>query len=223
MALGAPPPLSLHGSQLADTPQFVSRNPEWGIPFGAIVANDGPPKRPSSGRPCLCGLVSSKTGGEPVDPVKKSFSFVRVLAATFVLVVLALGIAWYQGMFRPRGDFRPTNSLMILVPYRHGGTWVFDDPDVGLRREPFVAGIPEMMDEMVRDIPDAEKGFRLLFSTEAFPGYTHKLSWLRGDKTGNWYYSEEYKKEGWLCPGLFKYYAEAPKELYVKAERKSEE
>jgi len=91
---------------------------------------------------------------------------------------------------------------------------------VGLKREPFVAGIPEMIDEMVRNIPDAEQGFRLLFSTQAFPGYTHKLTWRRGDKTGNWYYCEQLGKEGWLCPGLFKYYKQPPKELYAKAERK---
>jgi hypothetical protein len=157
---------------------------------------------------------------ENVETMKKSFSISRVLVATAVVLALAGGIAWYQGMFRPHGVYRPANSLLVLVPYRHAGTWVFDDPDVGLRREPFVAGIPEMMNEMVKDIPDADKGFRLLFSTQPFPGYTHKLTWSRGDKTGNWYYSEQYQKEGWLCPGLFKYYEEAPKELYVKAEKK---
>jgi hypothetical protein len=73
---------------------------------------------------------------------------------------------------------------------------------------------------MVKDIPNAEQGFRLLFSTQPFPGHTHKLTWRRGGKTGNWYYSDRYQKEGWLCPGLFKYYREAPKEIYVKAEEK---
>ena len=32
--------------------------------------------------------------------------------------------------------------------------------------------------------------------------------------------SEQYQKEGWLCPGLFKYYKQAPKDIYVKAEKK---
>ena len=83
-----------------------------------------------------------------------------------------------------------------------------------------MAGIPEMMDEMVKDIPDATNGFRMLFSAQPFPGHTQKLTWRRGDKTGNWYYSEQYQKEGWLCPGLFKYYKDAPKVIYVKAEEK---
>ncbi len=142
------------------------------------------------------------------------------------LIVLALVVAAVGYEVRMRGCTSPArppmsaNSIMVLMPYRAAGTWVFDDSAVGLVREPFVAGIPEMIDDMVKEIPDAGKGFRLLFSTQPFPGYTQKLVWRRGDKTGNWYYSEQYKEEGWLCPGLFKYYKEAPREIYVKAEKK---
>ena len=152
--------------------------------------------------------------------MKKSFNIWRVLVIIATILVVVAGLAWYKGFFQPLGLYRPANSIMVLVPYRHAGTWVFDDPAVRLRKEPFVVGIPEMIDEMVKDIPDAEKGFRLLFSTQPFPGYTHTLTWRRSDRSGNWYYSEELKKEGWLCPGLFKYYREAPKEIYVKAEKK---
>ncbi len=151
--------------------------------------------------------------------MNRSFNIWRVLGVTAAIILVAGGIAWQRGVFRPLYAYRPSNSLMILMPYKYAGTWVFDDPAVGLKQEPFVAGIPEMMDEMVKDIPNADKGFRLLFSAKPFPGYTHKLTWLRGDPAGNWYYSEQFKKEGWLCPGLFKYYSEPPKELYVKAER----
>ncbi|MBW2040219.1 MAG: hypothetical protein JRI46_11645 [Deltaproteobacteria bacterium] len=115
---------------------------------------------------------------------------------------------------------RPTNSIFVISPYRYQGTWVFDDPCVGLVREPFVAGIPEMMDKLVEDIPNADKGFRLLFSASPFPEYTIKLVWKREEAGGNWYYSEEYNSEGWLCPALFKYFDKAPKEIYVKAEKK---
>lgn len=115
----------------------------------------------------------------------------------------------------------PTNSIMILQPYRDGGTWVFDDPRTGLVREPFVSGIPEMIDHLVNDIPDADKGFRMLFSAQPFPGYMMKVTWRRAERGGNWYYSEELDMEGWLCPALFKYFNEAPNEIYVKAERKA--
>ncbi|MEP3278317.1 MAG: hypothetical protein ABJN26_00035 [Stappiaceae bacterium] len=48
-------------------------------------------------------------------------------------------------------------------------------------------GIPDMINEAVGDIPDAEKGFKLLFSANPFPGYQRKLSWLREEHGGNWY------------------------------------
>ncbi len=44
---------------------------------------------------------------------------------------------------------------MVIAPYWFNGTWVFDDPMVGLKREPFVAGVPEMIDVLAKEIPDA--------------------------------------------------------------------
>ena len=32
------------------------------------------------------------------------------------------------------------NAISVLFPYKYEGMWVFDDPDVGLRHEPFVLG-----------------------------------------------------------------------------------
>ena len=110
------------------------------------------------------------------------------------------------------------NSIMVIQPYRHAGTWVFDDPAVGLVQEPFVSGVPEMIDILVKDIPDASAGFRLLFSAAPFPGYDVRLEWRRGEYGGNWYHAPQYEREGWLCPALFQYFQQAPRELYVKAE-----
>ncbi len=110
--------------------------------------------------------------------------------------------------------------MMVVAPYRHAGTWVFDDPGTGLVREPFVSGVPEMIDVLVRDIPGATNGFRLLFSAQPFPGFQKKLSWLRGDMGGNYYRMDDPVMEGWICPALFRYYQTAPKKIYVKAEAK---
>lgn len=110
------------------------------------------------------------------------------------------------------------NSINFIVPYRHEGTWVFDDPRVGLDKEPFVSGADTMIDVLVANIHGAANGFRLLFSATPFPGYTVKLEWRREEYAGNWYFSPDYKMEGWLCPALFKYFDKAPKEIYVKAE-----
>ena len=112
------------------------------------------------------------------------------------------------------------NSIMVIMPYRYVGTWVFDDPIAGLEKEPFIAGIPEIIDKLVKDIPDAQQGFRLLFSASPFPGHTHKMEWKKVEDGGNWYYSKDFKMEGWLCPSLFKYFKAAPKNIYVKAEEK---
>jgi hypothetical protein len=46
------------------------------------------------------------------------------------------------------------------------------------------------------------------------------LEWRRGDSGGNWYYSPQLDMEGWLCPALFKYFPEAPKEIYVQVKAK---
>lgn len=113
------------------------------------------------------------------------------------------------------------NSLFVIAPYKWEGMWVFDDPRVGLHGEPFVSGADVMMDKLVASIPDAEKGFRLLFSATPFPGYNAKLEWRREEIGGNGYFSPQFNLEGWLCPALFKYFAKAPAEIYVKAESKA--
>jgi hypothetical protein len=75
-----------------------------------------------------------------------------------------------------------------------------------------------MIDAMVARIPNAEKGFRLLFSSAAFPGYQVKLERMRQEYEGTWYRWTETNAEGWLCPALFRYFPEAPAALYAKAE-----
>ena len=109
------------------------------------------------------------------------------------------------------------NSIRILVPYLHHGQWVFDDPEVGLVREPFVAGIDTMIDRLVAAITDAATGFRLLFSPTPFPGHDIELEWRREESGGTWYWSERFGMEGWLCPALFHYFDSAPPRLYGQA------
>ena len=113
------------------------------------------------------------------------------------------------------------NQIMVIAPYWHAGTWVFDDSDVDLVKEPFVSGVPEMIDDLVSDIPNARQGFRLLFSASPFPGYQRKVTWVREEMDGHWYFDEVTDSEGWLCPAMFKYFDEAPAELFVRAESQS--
>jgi hypothetical protein len=151
---------------------------------------------------------------------KRSKVVVRTLIAIILLSLLTGGMgAALRAQSKP--DQTRMNSLMVIAPYKHNGMWVFDDAAVGLNKEPFIAGIDTMIDKMTASIPNAQSGFRAVFSASAFPGYTEKLDWRREESGGNWYYSNHYKMEGWLCPALFKYFPQAPKEIYVRAEPKS--
>lgn len=123
-------------------------------------------------------------------------------------------------LFKPKRALE--NSIMVLTPYRHNGMWVFDDPETGLVREPFVSGVPEILDALLvrQGVVSPETGFRLVFSASPFPGHQLKAGWLRPEFGGNWYGVDtpSGQVEGWLCPALYKYFSEAPKELYVRVE-----
>ena len=79
------------------------------------------------------------------------------------------------------------NAIQVIFPYRDNGVWMFDDKSKGLVREPFVCGIPEMMDLLVADIQQPDKGFALYFSEQEFPGFQFKLDLVRPEGGGNWY------------------------------------
>ena len=108
---------------------------------------------------------------------------------------------------------------MVIYPYLDEEIWVFDDDRAGLIREPFVSGIPQMIDLMVADIPNAEWGFKLFFSQNPFPEYQAELTWLREEHGGHWYRWAAKNMEGWLCPALFRYFSETPQKIYCKAEK----
>lgn len=112
------------------------------------------------------------------------------------------------------------NQISTISPYwlESAQTWVFDDDRLEIIQEPFVEGIPEMIDDLTDDIPDAHKGFRLLFSVDPFPGFQKELLKVCDDFGGVWYKDPTTNKEGWLCPVLFRYFPVAPEKIYVKAE-----
>ena len=142
------------------------------------------------------------------------------LGIAIVIVAVVVAFAGLHSSKQTR-TVRDMNALLVIAPYKYQGTWVFDDPAVGLSREPFIAGIDTMIDKAVADIPNAEKGFRAIFSATPFPGANWKLEWRREESGGNWYYSDRFKMEGWLCPALLEYFPAAPREIYVKIEPKN--
>jgi hypothetical protein len=108
------------------------------------------------------------------------------------------------------------NTIFVIKPYKWEGLWVFDDPAVGLVREPFVAGADTMIDVATAHIPNADRGFLAVFSANHFPGAQIVLDWVREEGGGNVYRWPENGMEGWLCPALFKYFERAPEKLYVQ-------
>lgn len=108
-------------------------------------------------------------------------------------------------------------SVITITTYLYDENWVFDDPAVDLDKEAFINGADLLIYKLVEDIPLASNGFILNFSATPFEGYSVKLDWLYGDSEGNWYRSEKYEMDGWLCPSLLKYFTTPPKELYVGA------
>jgi hypothetical protein len=118
----------------------------------------------------------------------------------------------------PSGPDPRNNAIRVIQPYHTHGTWVFDDKATGLKAEVFVHGIPEIIDRLVADIPNARAGFRLTFSDREFPG--HELVVERGEARdgGHFYVDPKSGRRGWLCPALLKYFREAPARIYVMAD-----
>ncbi len=77
--------------------------------------------------------------------------------------------------------------MMVIFPYRHNQTWVFDDERMGLVQEPFVSGIPKMIDIFIQDIANVDEGFKLLFSANPFPSYQIELILVKEEYGGHWY------------------------------------
>lgn len=110
------------------------------------------------------------------------------------------------------------NQIIVIQPYRFGGTWVFDDPNVGLTAEPFVSGIPEIIDHVLAEKKiDRTSRFRLLFSESPFPG-SRQLERREPEFGGMWYRDVETGMVGWLCPALFRYFDVAPDNLFCSIE-----
>jgi hypothetical protein len=118
------------------------------------------------------------------------------------------------------------SNVMTLYPYLLLNTWVFDDERTGLKEEAFVLGMTEMISAVIqhRSIPDATRGFDLLFSASEFDGYDVRVTREYSEGGGNWYRGDVFGHEmrGWLCPALFRYFEEAPDHIYMKAEPLSE-
>jgi hypothetical protein len=108
------------------------------------------------------------------------------------------------------------NSIYSINPYKYEGLWVFDDKRVELVKEPFVMGIPEMIETILIKKKMLKNNFSVLFSSSGFPDPDIILEKQSAELGGNWYFSKELNSRGWLCPALYLYFKKAPKSLYIK-------
>jgi len=108
------------------------------------------------------------------------------------------------------------NAIFVIKPYKWEGMWVFDDPSVGLVKEPFVGGADTMIDRATALIPGAKQGFLAVFSSGYFPDAQIILEWAREEGGGNVYRWKEKEMEGWLCPALLRYFTDPPEKLYIQ-------
>ena len=99
--------------------------------------------------------------------------------------------------------------------------WVFDDSGDGLSAEPFVGGADTMIDRVTRHIPDAERGFNVVFPGIHVPDHQHHLQWQKEEGTGDVYHVEELGAEGRLCPVLLRCFDERPSNVHVQVKSKT--
>ena len=105
--------------------------------------------------------------------------------------------------------------MMIIEVYPHCGTWAFTDTARGLVHEPFVCGIPEMIDYFIQNWGEpGRKKHRITFSDKKFPGAQGMLRRNSFEHDGAWYTYGDF--DGWLCPATLKYFTEMPKEIFIK-------
>lgn len=112
------------------------------------------------------------------------------------------------------------NQINVIYPYRTKHGWSFDDEEVDLQGEPFIAGIPAIIDSIVGE----RDSFTAYISHSPIPNYTgHLVRMEKKELKGyspqqGWYRLEETGMEGWLCPATLKYFKEYPSSIYFKIE-----
>lgn len=115
--------------------------------------------------------------------------------------------------------------------FRHGDG-VYDMAPAGITDavlSPVVLGADRMIRAgcSIKNIPDPEGGFNLLFSEQQFPGCDVQLSYVESRFDG-WVYDVEPVNLGgvmawqqaWVCPYLTFYFDQPPRIIYLKMEPK---
>lgn len=106
------------------------------------------------------------------------------------------------------------NQINVIYPYKTKGGWSFDDAEVGLKGEPFVAGIPEIINSIV----GRRRKFVAYISKAKIPNFTGHLRRDKNSEEAGWYLLQGTKMRGWLCPATLKYFKGYPDSIYFRIE-----
>lgn len=121
--------------------------------------------------------------------------------------------------------FDMANVMFKIFPYRQGDGWAFDDERRGLLAEPFVLGIPVLIEKMLELLKIESDELVFTFSENVFPRYHGVLRKQSEDAGGAWYSLETTLCEpirnsdgtpfaGWLCPATLKFFDNLPQSIY---------
>jgi len=82
-----------------------------------------------------------------------------------------------------------SNAMLCIEIYKFNGTWCFTDKDRELLHEPFVLGIPEIINKALEDqnIYEDNKNYRILFAAREFPACHGVLMRQNEEMGGAWY------------------------------------
>jgi len=115
---------------------------------------------------------------------------------------------------------KPGNAMMSLNLYKTCETWMFDDDTYGIKAEPFVLGMSEIISAYLSKGKDR---CTAIFSLNKFP-LCDTLDLTQEDSNGGWYVVSESNfptikgMKGWLCPVTRVYLKTIPQNVYYKIE-----
>ena len=110
------------------------------------------------------------------------------------------------------------DALIEIEVYWYANAWRFDDRLSRLSKQRIFTGFQRVLGDLVKDVYNANNGFRLLLSDSHFPGHQRCLI-LEGESVNGWLYkTDDNTEEGQLSPLLLRYFSEPPETIYLMAE-----
>jgi hypothetical protein len=99
------------------------------------------------------------------------------------------------------------NAMLSIEIYQFNGTWCFTDLERKLVHEPFVLGIPEIINTVLQNnsLYEDGKNYRVLFADQEFPKSHGAYQWN--------------DEEGWLCPATLAFFDDFPSEIHFRFEK----